>query len=667
MSNTSSSSRWLCRNCGGYNDDRVDVCAQRVSSYTCGALRRLHGQDESTIYQAGRAQRHSQAGRVPPSDQPPQLITLAIVLPNNTTTRVKISPEASTAALVQQVASGRHRSLLKPPQGTCLRLFREQDGQDGLPEADPIEVPLSERIQVGALNLGASGRLLFELNATKSSAGDDDSESTAAPVVTDAGSSSSPGFFARLSSGVSGISTAVTSAVGWSEPEAELPPSTWAELAASPTFLSELGAIHDYAHLRAYLQRLTTSNPTKRKLIEANREDFTALLNEAHSVSGQDAMGGFVHEAVGGGVAISAKVAAAAAEEAAAPAAAVSTQPAGRKRTRGGSNSGGAAVDPPPVSGLTLLSDFTVEPSAGPDHMQLVGILSSFQIDTVGSLAATDMPVLAGLLVNTDASIDQARALHLRATAVMQAAAASSSSAGTSVGVSGSGTVEVDADDDPTLAAYGRLEPQKQAQRVGRQLFLGPLQVASNPAYLALLGVDSCVSLLADPTEFERVATDRKVLFQVEDSVDAEHNMSSNLAPAIERIASEIVAGWTVLVHCQSGISRSATAAIGYLMSEVGHDGRLLMEAYAHVRAQRPCVNPNDGFFRALQQHEMTTLGRVKTATQQRADEQEYHAHQITSQLAWANVTLAQARRALRAAGGDAAAAASELLASVDM
>jgi predicted protein tyrosine phosphatase len=225
---------------------------------------------------------------------------------------------------------------------------------------------------------------------------------------------------------------------------------------------------------------------------------------------------------------------------------------------------------------------------------------------------------------------------------------------------------QVDSDDDidPVLTAWEQLEPQKQAQKVTRQLWLGPLQVASNPAFLGLLGVDSCVSLLADPAEFERVAAPRKALFQVEDSVDAELSMASSLAPAIEHIYAEIAAGHTVLVHCQSGISRSATAAIAYLMACRGYD---LMAAYSRVFEKRPCINPNDGFFRALQQYECSTLGIEKDAAQRRADEQEYHAHQLASQLAFASVTLAHARRALYQARGDAAAAASELLETAGM
>jgi dual specificity phosphatase 12 len=54
----------------------------------------------------------------------------------------------------------------------------------------------------------------------------------------------------------------------------------------------------------------------------------------------------------------------------------------------------------------------------------------------------------------------------------------------------------------------------------------------------------------------------------------------------------------TVLVHCQAGISRSATAVIYYLMRSHGF---ALKQAVAHVKDCRPVIEPNDGFMSTLQ------------------------------------------------------------------
>eukprot|EP00471_Norrisiella_sphaerica_P012688 CAMPEP_0184496842 /NCGR_PEP_ID=MMETSP0113_2-20130426/35026_1 /TAXON_ID=91329 /ORGANISM="Norrisiella sphaerica, Strain BC52" /LENGTH=267 /DNA_ID=CAMNT_0026883669 /DNA_START=82 /DNA_END=885 /DNA_ORIENTATION=- len=50
-----------------------------------------------------------------------------------------------------------------------------------------------------------------------------------------------------------------------------------------------------------------------------------------------------------------------------------------------------------------------------------------------------------------------------------------------------------------------------------------------------------------------------------------------------------------VLVHCEAGISRSATTVITYLMK---HEGMRLREAYELVKKKKENVGPNIGFFR---------------------------------------------------------------------
>ncbi len=50
-------------------------------------------------------------------------------------------------------------------------------------------------------------------------------------------------------------------------------------------------------------------------------------------------------------------------------------------------------------------------------------------------------------------------------------------------------------------------------------------------------------------------------------------------------------------MHCMAGVSRSATAVIGYLMWK---NGIPFHEAWRHVTAVRPWINPNSGFRRQL-------------------------------------------------------------------
>lgn len=53
-----------------------------------------------------------------------------------------------------------------------------------------------------------------------------------------------------------------------------------------------------------------------------------------------------------------------------------------------------------------------------------------------------------------------------------------------------------------------------------------------------------------------------------------------------------------VLIHCWAGISRSATVVLAYLMQR---KKMTLDVAWCFVKEKRSCINPNDGFIRALE------------------------------------------------------------------
>lgn len=54
-----------------------------------------------------------------------------------------------------------------------------------------------------------------------------------------------------------------------------------------------------------------------------------------------------------------------------------------------------------------------------------------------------------------------------------------------------------------------------------------------------------------------------------------------------------------VLVHCNAGVSRSASVVIGYLIMVCGCS---FDEAFDLVKSKRSCVRPNDGFLKQLKE-----------------------------------------------------------------
>lgn len=62
-----------------------------------------------------------------------------------------------------------------------------------------------------------------------------------------------------------------------------------------------------------------------------------------------------------------------------------------------------------------------------------------------------------------------------------------------------------------------------------------------------------------------------------------------------------------MLVHCVAGVSRSATLVIAYLMK---FEYMSLRQAFYHVKAVRPIIRPNPGFWRQLIEYEVKLFGR---------------------------------------------------------
>ncbi|XP_036381455.1 dual specificity protein phosphatase 10 [Megalops cyprinoides] len=82
---------------------------------------------------------------------------------------------------------------------------------------------------------------------------------------------------------------------------------------------------------------------------------------------------------------------------------------------------------------------------------------------------------------------------------------------------------------------------------------------------------------------------------------NSRQNLRQYFEEVFEFIEEARDAGRGVLVHCQAGVSRSATIVIAYLMK---HTLMTMMDAYKYVRGRRPVVSPNLNFMGQLLEFE---------------------------------------------------------------
>ncbi|XP_032366896.1 dual specificity protein phosphatase 18 [Etheostoma spectabile] len=82
--------------------------------------------------------------------------------------------------------------------------------------------------------------------------------------------------------------------------------------------------------------------------------------------------------------------------------------------------------------------------------------------------------------------------------------------------------------------------------------------------------------------------------------------LSDHFDEVADKIQQTAERGGRTLVHCNAGVSRSASLCMAYLMK---HRGVPLLEAHRWVRASRPVVRPNNGFWKQLIRYEVELRG----------------------------------------------------------
>jgi len=157
---------------------------------------------------------------------------------------------------------------------------------------------------------------------------------------------------------------------------------------------------------------------------------------------------------------------------------------------------------------------------------------------------------------------------------------------------------------EPTLAGCAHLIAQQSevhSEPPMGNLYLGPQSAAEPGALNALLeakigGIVNCTNRV--PCHFRDDGIQYCVV-AVNDESGAD--ILTYLAGATTFLNSLLSKGCSVLVHCQMGVSRSATVVIAYL---IRYWNMTRDEAYIHVKSKRPQTSPNPGFWDQLHKFE---------------------------------------------------------------
>ena len=136
------------------------------------------------------------------------------------------------------------------------------------------------------------------------------------------------------------------------------------------------------------------------------------------------------------------------------------------------------------------------------------------------------------------------------------------------------------------------------------RLYLGNMNSANNFGLLRRLRISHILTIC--PTRPNHEPGLKYLHVSIQDTPSA--RISQQFTRCIRFIAEALASGGVLLVHCQAGISRSATIIIAYLMKTKQMS---YPEAVGCVYKSRPIIKPNIGFVQQLQDFSMSLQRRV--------------------------------------------------------
>lgn len=136
------------------------------------------------------------------------------------------------------------------------------------------------------------------------------------------------------------------------------------------------------------------------------------------------------------------------------------------------------------------------------------------------------------------------------------------------------------------------LKPDLQVASVIPGLYMGSQDVAQDKDLLRKHKITHIISVGV------QVCQCSEVIYSFIEALDLpEFDMRPVFQQSAQLINDIRDSGGSVFVHCNAGVSRSATIVIAYLMEK---EKLPYLQAVELLKQARPCVKPNDGFIRQL-------------------------------------------------------------------
>lgn len=142
--------------------------------------------------------------------------------------------------------------------------------------------------------------------------------------------------------------------------------------------------------------------------------------------------------------------------------------------------------------------------------------------------------------------------------------------------------------------------PVSSSSKTSGALYLGSMAAVHESDALRINNITHLVQVLDAPWHpFSEKAGFNMYKIDIIDTSTAD--LKPHLEAVCNHIDNALKSGKSVLVHCQQGISRSASVVIAYLIRNrhMSYD-----TAFALVKGQRACIKPNPGFVAALRDWE---------------------------------------------------------------